>query len=483
MADATQVMSNFNYIIAQVNSNAMPIAGGTMTGALILSGDASANLQATTYEQLLTAEGRVGANWTADNTGSTDASTAINNAITALPTGGGSIRGASGTYLLNSQINYGGKSVTMDFGTGVSFTGAGVVYNQAYPSHYPFMQTNNDQMAVGPYWLCQGTQMTPQTPIVGGVACINAEIIQPSSGVGSYPQNVAAYLGAQSANPSANAVIWSLNSVNQALAAFGGKSIGYEIDSNKFCPVNACVVSGLSITGASTTNPDFALSIGMSGASWKVGLTVNNSINVLQANMIANSRGIIFTPPSLSGSQVAQSNVLITAMQNANNTDMQLWQRWTDSSPTGTIYKLLNAAGGSTLASLDVNGVNTMTEAVINLASASGYGIVITPASYPNTLPNEGGTIITLGQSNAGTYNDMQIWQRNSDASPVGYFYRAVNAANSQNLAYLTTAGQMRAQTYDILSGGSLIQGKNCTAGTVVLANIVVTGGLVTGGC
>lgn len=54
-ADATQVDANFAKVQTDVNANALPLAGGTMTGALTLAADAVAALQPTTLEQVTAA--------------------------------------------------------------------------------------------------------------------------------------------------------------------------------------------------------------------------------------------------------------------------------------------------------------------------------------------------------------------------------------------------------------------------------------------
>ena len=55
VADATQVMADLNQIVAQVNANALALAGGVMTGPLTLSADAASALQPTTLEQMTAA--------------------------------------------------------------------------------------------------------------------------------------------------------------------------------------------------------------------------------------------------------------------------------------------------------------------------------------------------------------------------------------------------------------------------------------------
>jgi hypothetical protein len=52
VADATQVMADFNQIVNQVNTNALALAGGTLTGPLTLNADAASSLQATTLQQV-----------------------------------------------------------------------------------------------------------------------------------------------------------------------------------------------------------------------------------------------------------------------------------------------------------------------------------------------------------------------------------------------------------------------------------------------
>lgn len=54
-ADATQVMADLNAIVNGVNANALPLAGGTMTGPLTLAADATSALQPTTLEQVTAA--------------------------------------------------------------------------------------------------------------------------------------------------------------------------------------------------------------------------------------------------------------------------------------------------------------------------------------------------------------------------------------------------------------------------------------------
>jgi hypothetical protein len=55
VADATQVMADFNQIVTQVNTNALALAGGVMTGPFSLSADAVSALQATTLQQMTAA--------------------------------------------------------------------------------------------------------------------------------------------------------------------------------------------------------------------------------------------------------------------------------------------------------------------------------------------------------------------------------------------------------------------------------------------
>jgi hypothetical protein len=272
--------------------------------------------------------------------GVTDDTEAIQAAINALPAVGGSITIGPGAYVLEAEPLVGAKSIYWDISVGASFSGLGTGVGK-----FPYMETNTAQMAVGPYIRSQSSQKSAHAN--GGIAALNVEMLQPATyGAG---QSVAAYFGASGSDATATANVWALNTLIRADAGAGGTYQCIEVDVDVFSA--GALTKGISISGAGSQNPDVALEVVRLAGTWDRGVDIYNSAIGVKVRNTANlTCGLSIGAPS------DETGVAISVQQIANGDDMLLLQRRTDSAPTGNVFRYVNAANNTVLASIDING-------------------------------------------------------------------------------------------------------------------------------
>lgn len=337
---------------------------------------------------------------------------AFQNALNSLPPSGGTIYVPDAAYFLSATPLEGTKSILWMIGPGASFSGAGTGVGK-----FPYMVTNPAQMAVGPYIRSHSRQVSAHSN--GGIAALNAEIIQPSDYVG---QSVAIYAGASGSNPSASANVWALNTLIRAEAGAGGTYQCIEVDVD--CFSDSALVKGVSISGVGSANPDIGLEILRAGGKWNRGIDIRNSIKALNiypdASMVC---GIAIGNPS------DQDGVIISAKHNTNGDDGILIQRNTDTAPSGNFLRFVDAANTQNLFRVDING---------GLSAASIYSASWLRIGSPSNTAN-----LALTAKQFADGQDTIVLQRATDTSPTGQILRLVNAANSANLFLLGANGNL----------------------------------------
>ena len=280
-------------------------------------------------------------------------------AINLLPAGGGTIEVPDATYLLSAVPAEGVKSISWLFGPATVLTGAGVGEGK-----FGYMTTNPAQLAVGPYYKSRSSQHS--TNANGGIAALNAEMLQPADYVG---QSVAAYFGAVGSNPTAGANVWALNTLVRAQAGALGTYQCIEVDVDNFAA--GALVKGISISGAGTVSPKVALEIlRANDTPWLYGLDLLNCVTGLRVRASTQTTtGIVVGAPS------DQLGAVLTGKLLANGDDGILLERFTDTSPTGNFLRAVNAANNANLfsvaASGSVNSAGSITAAV-NLSATTG---------------------------------------------------------------------------------------------------------------
>jgi hypothetical protein len=263
----------------------------------------------------------------------TDDSTAFQAAVNALPAGGGTILVPDGAYVINTAPTWGTKSIQWLFGPNATVTGT--------QSTFPRMNTNTAQVPVGP-WV--QSQSTVPSPGGGGIAAVNFEMIQP---VGYNGQSVALYAGARGSSPTGN--VWAMNPLIQADVGAGGTYQCLEIDVNNFAA--GALVKGISINGVGTVNPTYGIEIIRTGGTqWITGLSINNAILGINLPGVGLSRGISIGTPA------PFTNCLIAGKHLSNGGDSLVFQRFTDTAPTGYHLRVLDAANSTNLLTIDTGG-------------------------------------------------------------------------------------------------------------------------------
>lgn len=258
--------------------------------------------------------------------GSTDDSTAFQNAANALPAIGGKINVPQGTCVINTAPTWGTKNIFWNFTPATIITGS--------QTTFPRMQTNSFQTAAGPWIVSQSTMASPSQ---GGIGGFNVEMVQPSTYVG---QSEAMYVGARGAGTNASSNVWALNTLVQADPGAAGVYHSIEADVNSNSAGGAYTV-GVDVTGVGTSNASTALSVERGDTSkWVKGLWIQDALTGITYN----------APTAQSGQQ------FINALQYANGQDMIVEQRATDTSPTGYYFRFVNNANSVNEAALDING-------------------------------------------------------------------------------------------------------------------------------
>lgn len=285
--------------------------------------------------------------------GVTNDAAAFQNAINALPVKGGTIYIPDGSYVINTGLSWGTKSILWNIGPGTVFSGVGAL------SLYR-MLTNPAQVAVGPYIRSSSTEPSPAG---GGIAAFNVEMIQPPDYVG---QSVAVFFGAvgSSTNPASN--VWTMNPLIRVEAGARGTYQGIELDVD--CFSTEALVKGLSINGAGPANPDVALEIIRTGESrWERGVDLNQCILGLRIRGEGLIRGVVI------GDVAGFVNTLISGKQLVNGADSVVLQRATDVGPTGFFLRMVDAAGTGTLLSVDALGQLTSAAQTIKSDQSAGF--------------------------------------------------------------------------------------------------------------
>ena len=286
--------------------------------------------------------------------GVADDSTAFQNAVNALGSGGGRVLVPNGSYLINTAPTWGTKNIYWDISPQATFSGTA---GSATTGTFPRMATNSAQAAVGPFIQSQSTTASSSG---GGIAALNVEMLQPASYTG---QSVAAYIGA---NGSGSGNVWAINPLIQANTGATGTFQALEVDVNNFA--SGALVKGISINGLGTSNPQLGLEITRTGSSlWQYGIAVSNS-----------QVGIVGAPSANLSSfkAVATSNAATIAFQQFQNSgSVYLGMRYTDTSPSGYFLQFVNAANSSNILLCDVVG-NLTTIGIIKGAGALGTGTI-----------------------------------------------------------------------------------------------------------
>lgn len=279
--------------------------------------------------------------------GSTNDSAAFQAAIDALPTQGGRIIVPDAAYVLNTAPAWGAKSIYWDIGPGATFSGTATGQNK-----FPSMRTNGGQIAVGPFIQSQSRiPYSYSSPFVGGVAAFQVEMIQPADVVG---QSVGLYAGGEGSNPNVNANVWAMNALVKAAPGAGGTYQGLEMDVDVYS--SAALVKGISLNGIGTANPDVGLELIRSDATrWVTGIDIMNAIVGVQ---VRNTEGL--TMGITVGQPSAQGSTPIAVKQLSNGGDGVMVQRLTDSTPTGSAFRVVDAANTKNLVNIDVLGNATV---------------------------------------------------------------------------------------------------------------------------
>lgn len=286
--------------------------------------------------------------------GVTDDSPAFQEALNSLPANGGTIQVPDASYYLSTNVNYGNKSVYWMFGAAASFSGAGIGEGK-----FPYMVTNPAQLAVGPYIRSYSSERSTNSN--GGIAALNAEMIQPADYVG---QSVAAYFGAVGSNPTAGANVWALNTLVRAEAGAKGTYQCIEIDVDNFS--TDALVKGISISGAGTVGPRVAVEIvRANNTPWAYGIDALNCVTGMRIRASTQTKiGVLVGAPA------TQLNAVLSAKMLANGDDGVLLERTTDTSPTGNYLRGVNAANSQNVFTLGITG-NFAT--IGNLSTSAGY--------------------------------------------------------------------------------------------------------------
>jgi hypothetical protein len=343
--------------------------------------------------------------------GVVDDSSSFIAAINSLPAEGGEIGVPAGNYLLNTNplLSVGTKSIFWNISPGCVFSGTGVGSGK-----FPYMTTNQFQLAVGPFVQSR----TSQTAVDGsgfpnvGVAAFNAEMLQPATYAG---QSVGIYVGGQGSNPSVNADsrlrgnVWAINSMIVAQAGAKGIYHNIEADVNNFANPAGDVgglhkVMGIAIQGIGDYPVHVGLEIARTPYGGQTESTMpkyNRGIHIFHSTVgielhTTVEKGIVINNPS-SGIQTA----CISAKMLSNGADVINLQRFTDTSSAGYFLRCVNAANNVNLFTLNnAGGIDsqsywkgTRIEMIATAAPASsgivslGADVLANSTAMPSTPP------------------------------------------------------------------------------------------------
>lgn len=331
-----------------------------------------------------------------------DAYSAFQSAIDALPSGGGKITVPGLAFVLGTTPNIGARSVFWDISPSATFSGAGTGVGK-----FPYMGSNTSQMAVGPFIQSRTTQKSADAN--GGVAALSVEMLQPDAyGAG---QSVALYAAAKSNNANAGGNSWAINCLIEAESSSAGTYQCIEVDVD--CFSSAALMKGISITGIGSQDPDVALEIVRAQGKWTRGIFIDNAQDQVVLRPVSGGRAIII------GTGVpAIGDTAITTKQLANAADTILVQRDTDTTPTGQLFRAVNAANTQNIVILSVTGDLTLIG-----KSESSVGVFTggTPTPEVGKTKISAATAATVGA--AGGASALP-------ATPLGYLHASVGAVN-----------------------------------------------------
>jgi len=298
--------------------------------------------------------------------GVTDDSSAFIAAIAALSSDGGEIQIPAGNYVLNTNplLSVGTKSIYWNISTGCVFSGSGTGSSQ-----FPYMTTNQFQLAVGPFIQSR----TSQTAFDGsgfpnvGVAAFNVEMLQPTTYNG---QSVGIYVGAEGSNPSVNPDLrlrgntWAINSMVVARPGAKGFFHNIEADINNFANPAGDVgglhkLIGIAIQGIG----DYPVHVGLEiartpygGQTYSTmpkyirGIQVFHSTTGIEINTTVDNGIVIHNPDS------SIQSAGISAKMLSNGADIINLQRYQDSSSAGYFLRCVNAANNVNLFTINQDG-------------------------------------------------------------------------------------------------------------------------------
>lgn len=291
----------------------------------------------------------------ADRTGAADCYAAFTAAIAASSL----IIVPAGTYKLLTQPVW-TDSIEWRISPLAVFTGAGTGAGK-----FPYMNTNTAQMAVGPFIQSQSHQKS--TNVNGGIAAFNVEMIQPIDyGAG---QSVGLFAGGRMQCATAGANVWAANFVLGVLGTAVGTGTVLELDADTNSA--SATVKGLAITGGGTANADVGIEISRAAMAWDIGISLTHATDAIVVTGNTGGRGLVLHAPSATVAGVA--GAAVSARQYANAGDTIVLQRNTDTTPTGDMVRVVNAANSATLARISAAGDGTFQGlTVAALAMAAG---------------------------------------------------------------------------------------------------------------
>jgi hypothetical protein len=314
----------------------------------------------------------------ADNTGGQDSYPAFMAAIAASSV----IRVPAGTYRLETEPTW-TKSLYWAIDPEAVFTGAGTGFQK-----FPYMATNGAQMAVGPFIQSRSSQKSVHPN--GGIAAFNVEMIQPTDYGAA--QSVALYAGSISANPNPAGNNWAINCLVNAQPTAKGVFQAIEADADNESP--DAIVKGISITGGGSYDAEVGLEVArLPGSYWKTGVFVVGANDAMVIKGKSGSRGVVVQSPT--DSVVPEGGIAFSARQFENGNGMAIFQRATDTNPSGYAWRLVDAANTRNIVLMDILG-NFATEGVIRANNFKAYGP--TPVVAPGEI-GFGATIVTTASS------------------------------------------------------------------------------------
>jgi hypothetical protein len=443
--------------------------------------------------------------------GGGDDSAAFQAAVNILPTAGGRITVPSAAYIINTAPTWGNKSIYWDISPSATFSGAGA-------TTFPLMTSNVLQKAVGPWIQSQSTVASPGGGI-GGIASFSSEMIQPAAYNGN---SVSIYSGALGSSTSgnvwaANFLVQSdtgAGGTYQGLEldvndfAAGSGMIGLNLDgtgtSNPTYGISlvradsslwgtairvANAINGITIAGNSNMIDGIVIgspSAGLGGAAIFRKLTngtddlvlqrftdvapagyliraVNaaNNTNLMSVDVSGSVAGNSFSAVAglSSGSPVGGIASNFQALQQANGDDVFFAQRATDTSPTGTFMRCVNAANTVNLCQVDINGnfggssfLAQGTNGVGYFTGAGGAVTQLTSRTTAVTLNKTTGAVTLFtaaGSATPATFtvtdsavaaSDTIILNEKSGSNLYEMFVTAVSNG-SFNVTFFTTGG------------------------------------------